>query len=136
MCFLLFLRNLFNSCFMFIVKLRGWYKNFPYSPFFKIYIASYTINITHQNAHFYQDEPILTNHNYPNPLFNLGFILSVVEPMYLDMCTMTSTYYNEYFHCLIKPLSSAKSSLLPSLTQDTTDFFYLCNFAFSRMLYS
>lgn len=107
-CFSLFLKNIFKSCFMFIIKLKGRYRNFPYSPCSGTYIASYTINITHQNVHFYRDESTLTNHNYPNPLFTLWFTLGAVEPIYLDKCMMTSTYYyNEYFHCLKEPLSSA-----------------------------
>ena len=59
----------FKRSFRFTTKLRGRYRELPYTPFPHIRIAFLIINITHKNDTFFffftKDEPALTHHNHP-----------------------------------------------------------------------
>lgn len=103
--------------------LRGRYRNFPYTSYPHIYIASCIINITHQSGTFVTaDDPTLTHHNHPNHtvyirVHSWSCTSCRFEWVYNDMYP-SLWYHTEQFHC-------PKSLCAPliHLSLENTDFF-------------
>ena len=133
----IFFKTIFYSRLRSIVKVRGRYRDFSYTPHPYTCIAS-SINIPHQSGTSVTiDECILTHHYQPQSIVYIRVCFwcgafygsEQIYNMYLSLW-----YHMEYFHCPTIFLCSAYSS--HPAPGNHWSFHYLQSFAFSRISYS
>ena len=96
------------SSFRFTTKLRGRYRDFPYTPCLHTSIDSPTINVTHQSGIFVtRDELKVTHHNHPKSIVYIRvhswcYTFYGFGQMYNDIYS-SLWYHTAYYHCLKNP---------------------------------
>ena len=125
--------------FMFTSKLRGRYRDFPYTPCLHTCIASPIINTPDQMVHLLQ---LMNLHWHiiitQSPQFTLGFTHGVVHCMALDKCMMTCNHHYSIIQSIFTILKTLYALPIhpfpPSPTSGNhLSLYHLHSFAFSRM---
>ena len=120
-----FLNTFFQSSFRFTAKLRGSYRDFPYTPCPTRMHGLPLISISHQSGAFVTtDEPALIQHNHPESIVHLR--VGVVRSVGFGKCVVTCIHlYGVSIFIALKILCALPTYPFPSPTQTlaTTDRF-------------